>query len=306
MEASMSSPTVLLSVPSSAGAHHAGQDLAPAALRGRGFVDRLVAAGLDVDDRGDVAGEVFTVDSANPTKRNLAAVVRVARAVADAVEEAHRTGAVAIVLGGDCTLTLGVLTGVQRVDRNAGLIYFDGDADLSGPGRTGSGILDATGIAHLLGIADTELGRLDGPQPMLDDEHLVMLGFDETDPDSFDALVFAQRPAFLHFADHEVRADPAGVAARAVAAISAVASSVVVHFDVDAVDSGDLPLGNFPHYGTGVALSDAGEVLRVLCAVPGLAAIVLTEVNPTHDPDGGQLDRYISTVTTAIGAALAR
>ena len=32
---------------------------------------------------------------------------------------------------------------------------------------------------------------------------------------------------------------------------------IVVHFDVDVVDSGDLPLlGNFPHYASGVRLDD--------------------------------------------------
>jgi len=69
------------------------------------------------------------------------------------------------------------------------------------------------------------------------------------------------------------------------------------------VKSGDLPLGNFPHYGTGVELSGAGEILRVLCSAPNLAAIVLTEVNPSHDPAGTQLDRYIDAVGKAIGTA---
>jgi arginase len=296
---------VLLGVPSSAGAHHAGQDLAPAALRRGGFGDRLVAAGVNVEDRGDIAGEVFAVDHSNPTQRNLAAVLRVARAVADAVEHARSTGAVAVVLGGDCTITLGVLSGVQRADPTAGVLYFDGDADLSTPARTRSGILDATGVAHLLGLADSELSRLDGRYPMLDDDRLVMLGYDETDPDSFDGSVFAQHPRLRHFADHVVRTDPAGVARQALSAVSAAAGSIIVHFDVDAVDSGDLPLGNFPHYGTGVDLSTASEVLRILCSAPGLAAIVLTEVNPTHDPDGTQLDRYIDAVSRAIGTALA-
>jgi arginase len=60
------------------------------------------------------------------------------------------------------------------------------------------------------------------------------------------------------------------MAAQAVAALSRAAGPVVVHFDVDAVDSGDLPLGNFPHYGTGVSLQAAGEALRTLCsAQPG-------------------------------------
>jgi arginase len=74
---------------------------------------------------------------------------------------------------------------------------------------------------------------------------------------------------------------------------------VVVHFDIDAVDSRDLPLANFPHYGTGVPLHIAAQVLHVLLRAPGLAAVVLTEINPSHDPDGALLDRYIQTLTDA-------
>jgi arginase len=79
----------------------------------------------------------------------------------------------------------------------------------------------------------------------------------------------------------------------------------MVHFDVDAVDSGDLPLANFPHYGTGVPLSAARQVLEVLFAAPRLAAVTLTEVNPSYDPGGDSLSRYVAAVTGALSAGLA-
>ena len=81
---------------------------------------------------------------------------------------------------------------------------------------------------------------------------------------------------------------------------------MVVHFDVDAVDSGDLPLANYPHYGTGVSLDAASKALAVAAAAPDLAAIVLTEVNPTHDPDARQMRRYVDAVGGALVAGLVR
>jgi isocitrate lyase len=41
-------------------------------------------------------------------------------------------------------------------------------------------------------------------------------------------------------------------------------------------------------------------VLRELCASPAFAALVLTEVNPTHDPGGALLGRYVDGVTAAL------
>jgi arginase len=75
---------------------------------------------------------------------------------------------------------------------------------------------------------------------------------------------------------------------------------VVVHVDVDAVDSGDLPLGNFPHYGSGVSLEHVVSCLRVLRAHPSFAGLILTEVNPTHDAEGSQLSRYADAVARSI------
>jgi arginase len=288
----------------SAGTHHAGQERAPAAMRAAGFVDRLRAGGLTVEDRGDVVHEVFVADEMASRARNLAAVVRVARVVADATADALSGGALPVVLGGDCTITLGVVAGAQRHDPATGLLYLDGDADLATPTTTGSGVLDAMGIAHFLGLADTELARLGPRTPMLTDERLALIGYDETDPETYAAAILRERAALVRFPDHHVRADPAGCATSAVAALQQHTSSLVVHFDVDAVDSGDLPLANFPHYGTGVPLAVAVEALAVLCAAPTVAAIVLTEVNPSYDPAGKQLARYVEAVTDAIVTGL--
>jgi arginase len=74
---------------------------------------------------------------------------------------------------------------------------------------------------------------------------------------------------------------------------------------VDAVDSGDLPLANFPHHGTGVPLAVAGQVLSVLCGAPALSAVVLTEVNPSYDPSGDSLDPYLEAVAGALITGLA-
>ena len=294
----------VVGVPTSAGAHHAGQDAAPGALRAAGLVDRMSAAGADVQDDGDLAGEVFTVDHANPGHRSLAAVVRVARIVADATEQVLRSGRIPLLIGGDCTITLGVVAGVRRIYPDTALAYFDGDADLATPTTTSGGILDAMGVAHLLGIADTDLARLDGPAPMLADDHLVLLGYDPGDPGSFNADILAAHPGVVHHAYHALRQAPEELAAEAVRTLASRSSALIVHFDVDAVDSGDLPLGNFPHYGTGVSLTDATTVLQTLCSSPKLAAIVLTEVNPSYDPSGQQLDRYVDAVATAITTAL--
>lgn len=56
-------------------------------------------------------------------------------------------------------------------------------------------------------------------------------------------------PPLRHADGKQVAADPLGAAAAARARVEAFAGAIVVHFDVDAVDSADLPPANYPHHG---------------------------------------------------------
>src|ERR1700753_4047575 len=227
----MTPAVTVIGAATSAGSHHAGQEHAPAALRAAGFVRRLTDAGLDVTDLGDVVTAAFAPDAVTATARSLPEVVRVAGAVADAVAAALAAGRRPVVLGGDCTISLGVMAGVLRQYPRAGLLYVDGDADLATPRTSSSGVLDAMGAAHLLGLADNELARLGPHFPMLTDERLVQFGYDETDPDSNQADWARERPGLVRFSGPEVRAEPAGCAAAARASLAAAEDRFTAHCD---------------------------------------------------------------------------
>ncbi len=290
---------VMVGVPSSAGAHHAGQELAPAALRSAGLADRLAAAGVKVADAGDLPGAVFAADPSARAGRNLPAVARVAAEVADAVAEVVASGRLPLVLGGDCTITIGAVAGFRRALPDMALFYLDGDADLGVPGDGGSGIFDSMGITHLLGGGAPDLAGLGGQAPLLTPDRLAIVGSDprETSDAGRNHLrdlrvSFTEAPTFV--------ADPAGAARRALAAIGSESRRVLLHFDIDVVDSAELPLGNFPHYGSGVTLDDALACVAAVRADPSFGGLVVTEINPTHDPAGTELDRLVSGLVAAL------
>jgi arginase len=292
---------VMIGVPSSAGAHHAGQERAPDALRTVGLADGLRAAGERVRDAGNLPGGVFTVDHEHPGGRSLPAVARVADEVAGAVADVAGSGELPLVVGGDCTITIGVIAGLRRRHPDVGLVYLDGDAGLGVPDSGGSGIFDSMGVSHLLGRGAPELTGLAGPAPLLDGPRLAIVGADPRETGDAGRRYLAGAGVSLQEAP-ALAADPAGTAERALAAVEAAGRPVAVHFDVDLIDSGDLPLGNYPHYGSGVLLEHAVSCLRVLRAHPSFAAMVLTEVNPTHDGDGSLLHRYVDGVVSALAA----
>jgi len=113
-----------------------------------------------------------------------------------------------------------------------------------------------------------------------------------------------RHPGLFHRGGTELARDPRSGATAARMHVERPEQRVAVHFDVDAIDSGDLPLADFPHYGLGLRLDQAAEVLSELLRTPRLAALSLTEVNPTYDATGDQLARYIAALGTAFAAAL--
>jgi arginase len=92
------------------------------------------------------------------------------------------------------------------------------------------------------------------------------------------------------------------VAGRAWRELTERARPILLHFDVDVIDSVDLPLANFPHFNEGLPFTVAMDCLRVFCAPPGPAAMVVTEINPDRDPDGTMLDRLVDELVCALAA----
>jgi arginase len=293
----------ILGVPTSAGTHGPGQERAPSALRRAGLARRLAAAGTSVHDEGDLPLAMYRAAVPDPRQRDLDGVVAVARRVAGKVEELLGRGLTPLVLGGDCTITLGVVAGFARRDAAVGLLYFDGDADLSIPATTGSGVLDSMVVAHLLGEGAPALAGLGPRVPLLAADRLLLFGFDDPDDlgEAQQALLARHAPAAWPAARvREASGGPRAAAAAALAELEARAGTVVVHFAVDAVDSADLPLANFPHFGQGLSLADALACLEVFLAGASVGGLVVTEVNPDHDPDGQQLGRLVDGLVAAI------
>lgn len=299
----MAGPLGLVGVPTSAGTHGPGQEKAPGALRAAGLVRALEAAGAEVHDDGDLPVAMYRAAVADPRQRDLEGVAEVAGRVAGRVAELLGRGMTPLVLGGDCTITLGVVAGFARHTDDLGLLYFDGDADLSTPATTASGVLDSMVVAHLLGEGAPALARLGPRVPLLPADRLLLFGFDDPDDLGEEQQALLARHAPTAWPASRVLAaagGPRAAAAAALADLEARAGTVVVHFDVDVVDSGDLPLANFPHFNQGLTLADAVACLEVFCGSARLGGLVVTEVNPDHDPDGTQLGRLVDGLVAAL------
>jgi arginase len=75
---------------------------------------------------------------------------------------------------------------------------------------------------------------------------------------------------------------------------------VLLHFDFDVIDSTEFPLANFPHFNECLPEHLAMRCLREFGRSPGLAALVITEVNPDRDPSGELVERLVTALVDAL------
>jgi arginase len=155
----------VIGVPTSAGAHWPGQEKAPRALRDAGLIEQLDSAGLAATDHGDPPQARFRPDPRRHP-HNLGAVVNIARAVAGRVEEALRAGETPLVVGGDCTVELGVISGSLRAGEDPALLYLDGEVDLFTPDTNPTGIESRMPVAHLVGEPGATPGLRTASRPV--------------------------------------------------------------------------------------------------------------------------------------------
>ena len=277
----------LLGVPSSAGAYAPGQELAPGALRDAGLVRALGEHGIQVNDLGDLPLARWQVDRDHPHAMNVEMVHRTALATAEEVRRIAQSPLFLLVLGGDCTIEIGVVAGFVRSGIRTGLIYMDLDTDLNTPRSTTDGALDWMGVAHILNLEDcvTELTGIGERRPMLDPHDICFFGC--RNMTSFEREVIASRQ--MSVVPYEaVVANPLSAAAEAVEWCRDF-DKVLVHFDVDIIDFADFPIAENTRRHFGMTFEVAMSAFSAVMEAPNIAACTVTEINPLHSDAGGKL-----------------
>jgi arginase len=268
-----------------------GEEHAPAALRAAGLLERLRARDAGEADarirdtrRDPDTGVVGAVE----VRRASMAIASRVRAVLEARERP-------LVLGGDCTLLLGVF---QALRRGSGLWFVDGHADFFDGESSPTGEAADMDLAILTGHGPPGLLERDGP--LLEPAAVVLLGHRpaELHPD------VARENARLHPAIHAITAPEVrelGAARVATDAAARLAERPAwLHLDLDVLDEGALPAVSYPQR-LGLDWDELVALGRPLVAAPNLLGISVADFNPDRDADGTHAARVVEALALLCG-----
>ena len=289
----------LIGAPSSAAAFSAGSEKAPAALRAAGLPEKLQGIGYEVVDYGDCAPRLFADDEEHRRARNLPEIVAGLNDLKTRAELAVKSGALVLVLGGDCAQVIGLLTGVRRYYKHVNLLWFDRDADLNTPASTPSGRIDGMVVAHIIGKGAPELVRFWSEAPLVREPDVALFGLERIDPPEQE---FLSKSPMRHLDAADVQAKGAHKAAHeALAQVHADSREFVLHLDTDVIAQEEFPAVNVPGSG-GLDLETVRASLVEFTKHKNLLGLNVAQYNPDKDPDGSSAKKLIDLLVEALSA----
>jgi arginase len=275
-----------------------GERRAPAALRAAGLVGAVGAA-----DAGDATAVLL--DRTRDPRSGLVGfpgLVDASHAIRDSLLPLLATESLPLVIGGDCSILLGVVAAVRRHHDRIGLWFLDGHADFWSGETSPTGEAADVELSILTGAGPAGLVDLAAP-PLVAARDVVVLGHrrGDSDPDVATELAFLPPEMFHLDATAIGELGPGVVGRRTEHRLARQAGRVWLHLDLDVLDAAALPAVTYPSAG-GLGWEDLAALMRPLVDSPALLGVSVADFNADLDPDG----RYARQTVALLADLLAR
>jgi arginase len=225
----------------------------------------------------------------NPRERWLSAAREACRGLSDGVLASLRDGATAAVIGGECTVIAGALSGALTAEPELSLVYFDAHGDFNTMATTPSHYISGMVLAHLCGRSVAPL-LFPGARKIADDR-VALVGARALDSGEITNL---DRSRVLRIAFDREHPDASGLVAWT------RRRSLWVHVDVDVIDPREFPAVAFPAIG-GPPMKDFAFVLRQVFAVADVRGITICGYDARADGERALAAPLAELLVNAIG-----
>jgi len=297
----MNTPLSLIGAPTDIGAGSRGASMGPEALRVAHLASVLQGQGLEVIDRGNLAGPTNPWLPPVDGYRHLAEVVAWNRTVHDAVLIELRQQRLPVLLGGDHALAIGSISAVARHCREEGkrlrVLWLDAHADFNTHLLTPSGNLHGMPMACLCGHGPQELIELGGHTPAINPKWVRQIGIRSVD---------AGEKRFVHEQELEVfdmrYIDEMGMRHAMELALATLDEHTHLHvsFDVDFLDPAIAP-GVATTVPGGPSYREAQLCMEMIADTHRLASLDVMELNPALDVRNQTAEVAVDLIASLFG-----
>ncbi|MCD6058649.1 MAG: Arginase/agmatinase/formiminoglutamase [Thermomicrobiales bacterium] len=259
--------------------------------------DALLAAGLPelLRDAGvELTGphEAHLDPALREEGRTALNIGRLGADTARLVATARRNGDGALVLAGDDTAAIGVVSGLKQAagaDAAIGVVWIDAHGDFNTPETSFSGILAGMPVAILAGLAGPLWRDAAGLATPVETEQIILAGTRELDEKETDVQVV---PA-SDLCDGDDFA-------RAIDRLVRRCALIYLHVDLDVLDPRFVPSASTPS-ANGLSIEELVTAMAKVLQTGKVAAVAISSLNPGA---GARGERSVASAMKTIEGAL--
>jgi arginase len=286
----------LISVPYRYDEYNEGLGAGPAALQASGLTRTLNELGHEIA----IATQAELPEEEREPGRTAVNIGKLGSRTAALVAGARRDEAAALILAGDDTAAVGVISGLQQADGAGtpiGIVWLDAHGDFNTPETSYSGILAGMPVAILAGLAGPNWRGAAGLAAPLPTDRLVIAGV--RDLDEKERTLLKSTSAKVMTAD-EIREGTAF--ADAVRRLAATCSLLSLHIDLDVLDPRLVPSSSTPA-ANGLEIDELAAAITTVLATGKVATVVISSLNPGGGTRGQRsIESAHAVIARSIGA----
>ncbi len=275
--------TTIVGVPIDCAGTFSGVERMPVTLREAGLIERL-----QINDFGDLTVTIDTAERDVTTGIiGFQQVCQASETIRDEMKRLLARGERPLLLGGCCTLLIGVMAALRQHYGSVGLAFIDGHLDFYDGASSPTGEAADMELAILTGLGPTGLIDLDGSPPLVNPSDIVVMGFRDAEAAQVDG---APDPAVIRpgMTLHDVKAvrgwGGRHLGNQAAQQFETASKKFWLHLDLDVLDQSVMPAVDY-QMPNGLMWEDVQQLLRPLLHSPNLIGMDVTIYNPTLDPD---------------------
>ncbi|MFK7817357.1 MAG: arginase [Planctomycetaceae bacterium] len=269
----------LMGVPMDLGQKRRGVDMGPSALRYAGLEAALSQLGHTVEDLGDVDVPNPESGAAAVGEKRIQTVANVCGRIYEEGRRAVESGAFALFLGGDHSISIGsVKAAAKDSPGTLGIIWIDAHSDFNTPETSPTGNIHGMPVAVMCGEGPDPLTSVGKGVTVLP-ENIVQVGIRDVDSEE---AVRVRSSNLNVFTMHEI--DTLGMADVASKTLALLSNCDRIHvsLDLDSLDPVEAPGVGTPVQG-GLSYREAHLLAELLSDSGKVRSLDVVEVNPILD-----------------------
>ncbi|WP_308634188.1 arginase [Paenibacillus silvisoli] len=281
----------LIQVPFGLGTGRPGTEEGPESMMQAGLMRQLRKTAYEIATEYKVKAATTATASKDP--KHLTEVKEISAQVAELVASEAAKQHVPLVLGGDHSVSIGVLAGLAKTAARVGVIYFDAHPGLNTEESSPTGKMGGMSLAVALGKAQLKLSDIANgiSETAINKQNVVLIGVRDVEPEERELIL---SEGITVFTMHEIdRMGIERVIAKAVEVAGQGTDGIHVSFSADCLDPIEAP-GVENQVPGGLTYREAHFACELLAESGRIMSIDVVEVN-------SKLDESRRTARLAIG-----